>query len=424
LNAAKPVYEGHIMPNLLTGTPGNNTLIGTDDLINFDVIKGLGGKDKIEGLKGADRLSGGAGNDQFLYTQPNDGSDAGEDIDGGKGIDTIVFTGVWDFSTFFEINSVEALDFKGALGSANTMKIAASQLGKNLMSRSLKIDGSDGVDTLIVKIDTGKKADLSKFRFTDWSAIDQVQINGSKQADNIRGTKFDDVINGGGKADTMRGGKGNDTYFMSNKLDKVIETTKGGVQDTINASVSVKALARNVEILNLTGFKKLEAYGNSQGNQIIGNAAKNKIDGKGGNDQLFGNDGRDQLFGSNGNDTLIGGRGNDTLEGGKGKDKFYLTDTLDPVSNVDRITDFKSGTDTIYLSVAAMPALPLSGLLLASSFVTVATGGALDADDRIIYNVSNDTLYYDADGNGAAEAIRIATFTDKTKIASSDFVLI
>jgi Ca2+-binding RTX toxin-like protein len=413
------------MPNLINGTPGNNRLFGTDGVGDaFDVIKGKGGNDTIFGGLGADRLSGGSGNDRFLYTEGAQDVDIGEDIDGGRGTDTVVFTGVKTLSNLFTIRSIEAIDFIGALGSTNTLSVSATQFGKGKISNALNIDGSAGLDTLLFNVDSGKKADLSKFRFSDWSAVDQVQINGSGQKDSIIGTKFDDVINGRGNADSMRGGKGNDTYFVNNKNDVVVERVNGGVQDTIFSSVSVEAMAKNVEILTLTGSKRIEAVGNSQGNQIIGNSGRNNIDGKAGNDQLIGNDGNDRLFGSSGNDTLIGGRGNDALEGGKGKDRFFLTDALDQVGNVDNISDFKSGTDTIYLSVAAMPALPPVGLLLPSSFIVVATGGALDADDRIIYNVSNDTLYYDADGNGTTEAVRIATFNNSAKIASTDFVII
>jgi Ca2+-binding RTX toxin-like protein len=53
------------------------------------------------------------------------------------------------------------------------------------------------------------------------------------------------------------------------------------------------------------------------------------------------------IRGNNGDSTIAGGGGNDTLTGFGGQDLFFFNAALDPVSNVDQITDFSLTDDTI-----------------------------------------------------------------------------
>ena len=53
-----------------------------------------------------------------------------------------------------------------------------------------------------------------------------------------------------------------------------------------------------------------------------------------------------------------------------------------------------------------------------------SAGGATsgnDADDRIIYNETDGSLYYDADGSGSEAAIKLMVLTDKPILGVSDF---
>jgi uncharacterized repeat protein (TIGR01451 family) len=86
--------------SVITGTPGNDNLTGTDkaDYIDGregrDVITGGKGNDFIVGASGADILTGGEGNDQFVYTNIRDRGDTITDFEIGK--DNIVFTQLLD----------------------------------------------------------------------------------------------------------------------------------------------------------------------------------------------------------------------------------------------------------------------------------------------------------------------------------------
>ncbi|QLE45103.1 hypothetical protein FD723_32675 (plasmid) [Nostoc sp. C052] len=80
---------------------------------------------------------------------------------------------------------------------------------------------------------------------------------------------------------------------------------------------------------------------------LTGNDGPDLLNGGNGNDTLIGGLGNDTLIGGNGDDLLIGGAGADVLTGGLGADtfRFALTDSL--LSNFDRITDLRIGTDLI-----------------------------------------------------------------------------
>jgi uncharacterized repeat protein (TIGR01451 family) len=73
----------------ITGTPRNDTLVGTP---GFDVICGLGGNDSIKANDGDDRVFGGAGNDSIQGDRGNDvlhGEDGDDSIQGNDGNDRL-----------------------------------------------------------------------------------------------------------------------------------------------------------------------------------------------------------------------------------------------------------------------------------------------------------------------------------------------
>ena len=52
------------------------------------------------------------------------------------------------------------------------------------------------------------------------------------------------------------------------------------------------------------------------------------------------------------------------------------------------------------------------------------TGRRRDASDRVVYNTSTGSLYYDADGSGAGAAQLIATISGNPTIAATDIAVI
>lgn len=156
--------------------------------------------------------------------------------------------------------------------------------------------------------------------------------------------------------------------------------------------------------------------GKADGERIYGTnfAASDIIDGDAGDNRLDGGDGGD------GGDLIAGGDGFDTLTGGAMSDTFVYN-TIDPtVIGRDQITDFESGTDTITLQKYSFN--PLGATLDFDEFV-VGTA-ALDGNDHLIYNAATRVLWWDADGNGAGQAVALCRLQVGATLDFFDFVYV
>jgi peroxidase len=167
------------------------------------------------------------------------------------------------------------------------------------------------------------------------------------------------------------------------------------------------------------------AKGGKGNDDIYGGKDKDDLSGEDGNDQVFGEEGDDHLSGGKGNDTLCGGAGKDSLDGGTGLDRdVFVFDAALGAGNVDTIKNY-GALDKIQLDNEVFIALK-EGQLAASAFrLALLGGGAQDADDRIIYQVTTGKLLYDPDGKGGADAIQFAQLDPKVALLShQDFTII
>lgn len=220
-------------------------------------------------------------------------------------------------------------------------------------------------------------------------------ISGLGGADTLNGFAGDDYLDGGAGADTMAGGLGADTYVVDSSSDRVVENANEG-RDTVRTSLATYVLAANVEDLVYTGSSAFTGTGNGLDNS---------------------------LRGGSGADNLNGGLGADSLWGGAGRDSFFFTTTIGG-ANVDTILDFNAVDDMIQLENAIMAGLGAStGALAASAFRTGAA--AADSSDRVVFDPTTGSLFYDADGTGATAQIKIATLTNVTgTVTAADFLII
>ena len=198
---------------------------------------------------------------------------------------------------------------------------------------------------------------------------------------------------------------------------------------------STVAVAYSTQIENAIGSAGSDIlWGNAANNWLYGNAGNDFVVGLNGIDRLFGGPGNDKLLGGNGTDILVGGPGNDRMEGGPGadalnggtgSDKFIFNSVLSN-AEADRVYFFASGEDKlkidddVFTNLATFAGNPLS----ANEFAANATGQALDADDRILYNTSTGELFYDVDGNGAGAAQLFATLVDAPALVATDILVI
>ena len=180
--------------------------------------------------------------------------------------------------------------------------------------------------------------------------------------------------------------------------------------------------------LNLRTPPAAKLVGDDTAESLLGGPGANTLKGSGGADLVSGANGKDMLYGGTGKDTLLGGGsadkltgglGKDILNGGAGRDTFRFVDTPSG-TNADRIVDFISGKDRIYLD---RDKFAIGETLSASEFVATSGQIALDKSDRIIYDTDTGRLYYDADGVKSAHSSQlIATLTGAPILTVDDFI--
>jgi Ca2+-binding RTX toxin-like protein len=141
--------------------------------------------------------------------------------------------------------------------------------------------------------------------------------------------------------------------------------------------------------------------------------------GSDGDDYLDGGSGNDKIYGNAGDDLISGMLGKDTLTGGAGFDGFFF-DTKLGSSNVDTITDFAGGEDTLSLDVSIFTKLPESIELGDLADNLVIGTKALDSNDYLVFNPRTYTLSYDADGSGSGKAVAFVVLTGVTTISADD----
>jgi len=154
-------------------------------------------------------------------------------------------------------------------------------------------------------------------------------------------------------------------------------------------------------------------YGSNFSDTLVGDSLGNFLLGRAGNDTLDG---------GAGNDILQGAAGSDTLVGGAGADQFQFTTAPLGLSDRDVISDFVSGSDSLRFTGSVFSALGPAGNVAADRFVAGTL--ALDANDRIVYDISTGSLFYDADGSASGSAVLVANLGAGTALAASDLFVI
>lgn len=313
------------------------------------------------------------------------GTNAGETLNGTIGAETIVAYGGNDI-----------IDGKGGadvmIGGAGDDRFYVDDAGDGVYEN---LNG--GTDTVLASVSyqltSGQH--VERLWTTNTSGTAAINLSGNDFAQQISGNAGNNVINGMGGADLMYGMGGDDVYYADSSADRIYEANGAGFDAVLTSATLTLTLGQEIESLstsNNAGTTAINLFGNEYSQYVAGNAGGNILDGR---------------------------DGNDTLSGLGGADRFQFTSALG-ANNVDRIMDFTSGTDRIALDDSVFAGLS-NGILNEAAFVTGAS--ALDANDRIVYNSATGALYYDADGNGAGEAIQFATLVAGTTLVASDILV-
>ncbi len=161
--------------------------------------------------------------------------------------------------------------------------------------------------------------------------------------------------------------------------------------------------------------------GGAQGDSLTGGDGDDRLNGFNGNDELSGGSGNDHLSGLADDDRLDGGEGNDVLIGGLGADD-YVFDAMGP-AHADTVKGFRAQQgDRIVLDSEVFASL--AGGILDINLISGANAVAQTEVQYLVFDSSSHKLYYDADGNGGAPAVLIATLPGVNVLTAEDFELI
>lgn len=388
------IYGSDFDDDIIGGSNRGNDLIYAGS--GFDFIKADSGNDTIFG--GADRDTYSLGEtfwDGTAYRGANVNLSTGRVLDSWGGTDTIA-----------EIERVEgsrmADIITGSLGDEQFTGLRGNDtINGGLGADTVRYDRDaqwGGVLAVNVNLTTGNATD-------GWGNTDRLlnieDVIGSAGNDTIVGNSRDNVIVGGDGVDSINGGTGRDTADFY-----VDEVTSGAIVNLSLASQQVQ----NDGFGNLETLVGIEnVFGTYLGDVLTGNGAAN---------ELYGDAGSDTLSGGGGSDTLNGGAGVDTLTGGTGADAFVFEswDGGNPFG--DRITDFRSGTDSLVFVTE-----DFAGMDGTLRFVNgTSAGGA--GQSWFFFDTVTDRLFWDQDGTGGSAAVLVATLVGVNTLTAADFDLI
>ncbi|HEV2898671.1 MAG TPA: hypothetical protein VGX71_12720 [Pseudaminobacter sp.] len=93
-------------------------------------------------------------------------------------------------------------------------------------------------------------------------------------------------------------------------------------------------------------------------------------------------------------------------------------------TNVDTITDFAPGQDTIRLENNIFQRFVDERAMSEFAFKDLSTG-AIEGNDRMLYDSTTGNLFYDRDGSGADhDPMRFAVIENHAELNADDFAII
>lgn len=275
-----------------------------------------------------------SGQDSITFTKSSQ-AQAADYFDGGDSNDTIQISGpngvninlgVIGVSGSAGFHDYETLSFDNATGTS-TVKLNAAQFGTGLIAQGLDVQGSTGVQEIVIL--GAQDFSARKWTFTNWtSGTDLLTIFGTAGADRLTGSDLgstleggdgNDVLTGGAGADILRGGNGDDVLVGGGGLDALYG---GAGFDTLSYSGAVTkvtvSLAASTARLGSASAGTFLSFEN-----IIGSAF---------DDELYGDASSNNVSGGDGDDFVSGGGGADKLSGGSGTDTLSYAGSLEAIS--------------------------------------------------------------------------------------------
>ena len=111
------------------------------------------------------------------------------------------------------------------------------------------------------------------------------------------------------------------------------------------------------------------------------------------------------------------------FNGGSGKDLFVY---LSPEDGGDTIKSFSVKDDTIAISASGFGGKLVAGqsLVAGTTFISNTSPHAPTSSGTFLYDSSNHDLFWDGDGSGAADPVKLAHFDSTVLLKADDFKII
>lgn len=254
------------------GTPGNDTLTGTeeDDVINGeggdDTLTGAGGNDVINGGDGSDRLIGGAGNDVLTGGNGTDtllGGD-GDDVanydtttastgidfvDLGAGNDIVNVSGASQVRLTFtsaEVGNGSIIDSGSMANQDSGLAVRLrAELGNDAVSSAISRFDDEGITFVAAAGTTFDVRDqVSGVARGDYFQVVSLGTSGADTMTAVQGSR-PYYFNGGGGADTITGGTSTD-FLVGGAGDDILDGGTGGTSDTYLGGAGNDTVNHNV----------------------------------------------------------------------------------------------------------------------------------------------------------------------------------
>ena len=436
----------------ITGGAGADTLAGSN---GADTISGGAGANIITGGLGADTLTGGAVVDTFQITGVSD-QVAGDSIDGGTGADVVSFnSGGGAIVAEIDMDNISnVLTFSNGTAGGNrnvtfspiaetTAQVVVADFITTTSSASVVLTNNAASSTTIFNISGGDAADTLN------GSTGNDTLRGGRAADNLVGGDGDDVFVAAFDAtaveqtatDTISGGAGTNRFDLQTGTGAVVATVDLDLVDGVtNFQTTGVGLGGANNTFAFAGVTETTAQVITVNGSSVTNATADLVITQGGAPattrfSIVGGGGVDTLLGSAGADTLTGGALVDNLTGGAGSDTFQITSGA--AVNADLIVDFVDGVGG---DVVTLPAATFAGITAGQTNTFVAAGGAgantaativMDtavnlngvnqANIRLAYDTTANTLVYDANGNFTENnEVVIASFTAALVLGQMD----
>jgi Ca2+-binding RTX toxin-like protein len=290
---------------------GNNTI---DAGAGADSVTTGSGNDKIVGGDGNDRILTGIGDDSIEGGNGDDTINPGngvDTVDGGAGIDTLV------------------VDYANVLSSGITFNLYAPTTGTGRFYAYTNVS-------------------KTTYDQVTYSNIEQVDITGTANNDDLRGGIGNDILKAGAGDDTLTDDGGIDIIDGGAGTDHIyLDLARTAGNNTIDLNRVSNTLANGTQLLNIERFATfITGAGNDHITAAIGNY-DDTINSGAGNDTIDAKDGANIVNGGDGNDRILTGIGSDSIEGGNGDD------TINPGNGVDTV-DGGAGIDTLVVDYAGV----------------------------------------------------------------------